>query len=85
MRTGFGAFSAFGEIKYAIYQQTKTPILGLKTSYFSGDSDPDDGELSTFYDPVFGTPYFGYARNYNRSVDFKKLNWEDWTRKRPTS
>jgi hypothetical protein len=57
------AFAAFGEAKYALSAQTRTPILGLKVSYFSGDSDPDDGELNTFYDPVFGTPYFGYARD----------------------
>ena len=38
-------------------------ILGLKTGYFSGDDDPDDDELNTFYDHVFGTPYFGYARD----------------------
>jgi hypothetical protein len=29
----------------------------------TGDSDPDDGKLSTFYNPVFATPYFGYARD----------------------
>jgi hypothetical protein len=57
------AFAAFGELKYALSAQTRTPILGLKTSYFSGDSGPDDGELNTFYNPVFGTPYFGYARD----------------------
>ena len=57
------AFAAFGELKHAFYPQTSTPIAGIKTSYFSGDSDPDDNELNTFYDPVFGTPYFGYARD----------------------
>jgi len=57
------AFAAFGEAKYALSAQGRTPIFGLKTSYFSGDSDPEDGELNTFYNPVFGTPYFGYARD----------------------
>jgi hypothetical protein len=57
------AFAAFGEVKYAIYPQAKTPIVGLKTSYFSGDHNPDDNVLNTFYDPVFGTPYFSYARD----------------------
>jgi hypothetical protein len=40
-----------------------TPILGFKTAYFSGDSDPDDNKLNTFYDHVFATPFFGYARD----------------------
>ncbi len=57
------AFAGFGEVKYAFFQQAGTPILGFKTAYFSGDSDPDDDELNTFYDPVFATPFFGYARD----------------------
>jgi hypothetical protein len=57
------AFAAFGEFRYALFPRDDTPILGLKTSYFSGDRDPDDGQLNTFYDPVFGTPYFSYARD----------------------
>jgi hypothetical protein len=57
------AFSLFGEWKYSIFQQMETPILGLKTSYFSGDSDPTDGKLETFYNPVFVTVYFSYARD----------------------
>ena len=57
------AFAGFGEVRYAFYQQANTPILGLKTAYFSGDDDPEDKELNTFYDPVFATPYFGYARD----------------------
>jgi hypothetical protein len=57
------AFAGFGEVKYAFYQQVNTPILGLKTAYFSGDDDPEDSELNTFYDPVFGTPFLGYARD----------------------
>ncbi|MCK4838294.1 MAG: alginate export family protein [Desulfobulbaceae bacterium] len=57
------AFAGFGEVKYAVFQQANTPILGFKTAYFSGDSDPDDNELNTFYDPVFATPFFGYARD----------------------
>ena len=57
------AFAAFGELKHAFYPRANTPIVGIKTSYFSGDSDAADSELNTFYDPVFGTPYFGYARD----------------------
>ena len=57
------AFAAFGEVNYAFFRQSHTPVVGLKTSYFSGDQDPDDGELNTFYDHVFGTPYFSYARD----------------------
>lgn len=57
------AFGAFGEAKFALYKEPNTPILGLKTDYFSGDDDPDDGNLNTFYNPVFATPYFGYARD----------------------
>jgi hypothetical protein len=57
------AFAAFGEIKYAFLKEANTPIIGLKTSYFSGDNDPDDDQLNTFYNPVFGTPYFSYARD----------------------
>jgi hypothetical protein len=61
--TDISAFAAFGEAKYALRKQTSTPILGLKTSYFSGDSDPGDNQLNTFYNHVFGTPYFSYARD----------------------
>lgn len=57
------AYAAFGELTYALHPEASTPVLGLKTSYFSGDSDPVDDELNTFYDHVFGTPYFGYARD----------------------
>jgi len=61
--SNINAFAAFGEIKYAFLKEASTPIVGLKTSYFSGDSDPDDNQLNTFYNPVFGTPYFSYARD----------------------
>jgi hypothetical protein len=61
--SNISAFAAFGEVKYAIFQEAYSPMIGLKTSYFSGDQDPDDGELNTFYDHVFGTPYFSYARD----------------------
>jgi hypothetical protein len=57
------AFAGFGEAKYVFRQRANTPILGLKTAYFSGDDDPDDKELNTFYDHVFATPFFGYARD----------------------
>ncbi|MCK4837991.1 MAG: alginate export family protein, partial [Desulfobulbaceae bacterium] len=57
------AFAAFGEVKYAFFPKTSSPIAGLKTAYFSGDSDPDDDELNTFYNHVFATPFFGYARD----------------------
>jgi hypothetical protein len=57
------AFAGFGEVIYAVFQKVNTPILGLKTAYFSGDSDPDDDKLNTFYDHVFATPFFGYARD----------------------
>ena len=57
------AFAGFGEIKYVFYPMADTPILGFKTAYFSGDSDPNDDELNTFYDHVFATPFFGYARD----------------------
>ncbi len=57
------AFGAFGEAKYVFYPRANTPILGFKTAYFSGDSDPDDDELNTFYDHVFATPFFGYGRD----------------------
>ncbi len=57
------AYSAFGEIKYALRDQVRTPVIGLRTSYFSGDSDPTDGKLETFYNPVFVTVYFTYARD----------------------
>jgi len=57
------AFAGFGEVGYAWYPRANTPILGLKTAYFSGDDDPEDGQLNTFYDHVFATPFFGYARD----------------------
>ena len=57
------AWSAFGEIKYAFQKAERTPILGLKTSYFSGDGDPNDATLETFYNPVFVTVYFSFARD----------------------
>jgi hypothetical protein len=57
------AFAGFGEVRYGVYQEDNTPILGFKTAYFSGDSDPNDNELNTFYDHVFATPFFGYARD----------------------
>jgi hypothetical protein len=57
------AFSAFGEVKYALHKRERTAIFGLKTSYFSGDSDPTDSKLETFYNPVFVTVYFSYARD----------------------
>jgi hypothetical protein len=58
-----GAFGAYGGFEYALFPRVRTPILGLKTSYFSGDDDPTDNELNTFYDPVFGSPYFSWARD----------------------
>ena len=57
------AFAGFGEVRYALTPEANTPILGLKTAYFSGDDDPDDNDLNTFYDPVFATPFFGYGRD----------------------
>ena len=57
------AFAAFGELRYAFQPRENTPVAGLRTSYFSGDRDPTDDELNTFYDPVFVTPYFSYARD----------------------
>jgi hypothetical protein len=57
------AFAGFGEVRYAFYKRATTPIVGLKTAYFSGDRDPNDDELNTFYDHVFATPFFGYARD----------------------
>jgi hypothetical protein len=57
------AFAGFGEVKYAFFQEASTPIVGLKTAYYSGDSDPNDDELNTFYDHVSATPFFGYARD----------------------
>jgi hypothetical protein len=57
------AFAAFGESKYALFPRMKTPILGLKTSYFSGDDDPYDDELNTFYNPIFVTIFFSFARD----------------------
>lgn len=57
------AFAAFGEARYAFRPRENTPVAGLRASYFSGDRDPADDELNTFYDPVFVTPYFSYARD----------------------
>lgn len=57
------AFAAFGSFQYALSYANSPVILGLKTSYFSGDDDPEDDELNTFYNHVFGTPYFGWARD----------------------
>ena len=57
------AFGAFGEFKYALFPRINTPVIGLKTSYFSGDDDPNDDELNTFYNPIFVTVYFTYARD----------------------
>jgi hypothetical protein len=57
------AFAGFGVVKYVFHPTADTPILGFKTAYFSGDSDPNDDELNTFYDHVFATPFFGYARD----------------------
>jgi hypothetical protein len=57
------SFAGFGEVKYVFHPMADTPILGFKTAYFSGDSDPNDDELNTFYDHVFATPFFGYARD----------------------
>jgi len=57
------AFAAFGELRYGFQPQEHTPVAGLRTGYFSGDKDPNDDELNTFYDPVFVTPYFSYARD----------------------
>jgi hypothetical protein len=61
--SNISAFGAFGEVKYVFSPAADTPIFGFKTAYFSGDSDPDDDELNTFYDHVFATPFFGYARD----------------------
>ena len=61
--SSINAFAGFGEVRYAVFQGGNTPILGLKTAYFSGDSDPNDDELNTFFDHVFATPFFGYARD----------------------
>jgi hypothetical protein len=61
--SNISAFAAFGEMKYAFSTTPVTPLTGLKTSYFSGDKDPSDNQLNTFYNPVFATPYFGYARD----------------------
>jgi len=57
------AYAAFGEFTYYWFPRIRTPILGLKTSYFSGDKDPNDNELNTFYNPIFVTVYFSYARD----------------------
>lgn len=57
------AYAAFGEAKYAFSPESSTPFAGFKTAYFSGDDDPNDDELNTFYDHVFATPFFGYGRD----------------------
>ena len=57
------AFATFGELRYAFYPEAQTPIVGIKASYFSGDENPEDDKLQTFYDPIFVTPYFSYARD----------------------
>lgn len=57
------SFAGFGEIRYGLYPKPDTPVIGLKTAYFSGDDDQDDSELNTFYNHVFATPFFGYARD----------------------
>jgi len=57
------AYAAFGEFTYDVFPRIRTPILGLKTSYFSGDKDPNDNYLNTFYNPIFVTIYFSYARD----------------------
>ena len=57
------AYAAFGEVTYDLYPRVSTPIIGLKTSYFSGDKNPNDNELNTFYNPIFVTIYFSYARD----------------------
>jgi hypothetical protein len=62
-KSDISAFAAFGTLTYAIFPQANTPLVRLKAGYFSGDRDPDDGNLNTFYNPVFGTPYFSYARD----------------------
>jgi len=56
------AFAAFGGFKYSLFPRMETPVVGLRTSYFSGDDDPSDDELNTAYNPLFITPYFSYAR-----------------------
>ncbi|MGF1758747.1 alginate export family protein [Photobacterium sagamiensis] len=61
--SNISAYAVFGEVKYAFYPQEETPIIGIKASYFSGDDDPNDNKLNTFYDPIFVTPYFTYARD----------------------
>ncbi len=57
------ALGAYGGFEYAVSRGVRTPIIGLKTSFFTGDEDPSDNELNTFYDPIFGSPYFSYARD----------------------
>ena len=57
------AYAFFGDVKYAFYPQAETTIIGIKAGYFSGDDDPNDNKLKTFYDPIFVTPYFSYARD----------------------
>ena len=57
------AYAAFGEFTYDLFPRVPTPIFGLKTSYFSGDKNPNDNELNTFYNPIFVTVYFSYARD----------------------
>jgi len=61
------AYAAYGEVKYAFLAEDDTPFIGLKTAYFSGDDDPNDNSLNTFYAPLFGTPFFGYARDIQPS------------------
>ncbi len=63
MNSDIKAFAAFGGFKYAFYPRISTPIVGLRTSYFSGDDDPLDDELNTYYNPIFVTPYFSFARD----------------------
>lgn len=57
------AYAVFGDFKYAFSPTAKSFITGLKAGYYSGDDDPDDNKLNTFYDPIFVTPYFSYARD----------------------
>ena len=57
------AYSMFGEIKYGFYARAETPLVGIKLGYFSGDDDPADSKLKTFYNPIFVTPFFSWARD----------------------
>jgi hypothetical protein len=77
------AFGAFGECRYAFQPRDRTPVAGLRTSYFSGDRDPTDDELNTFYDSVFVSPYFSYARDVwpSNLIHFQPLvgyRFGDW-------